>query len=64
MEDHINPNCHGRWLKATDVNITAGATVRFSSSWNVGSESRDGRVQRPNLLLALATTAGTRLSAG
>ncbi|MCW7002662.1 Mur ligase family protein [Escherichia coli] len=31
MEDHINPNCHGRWLKATDVNYhDSGATIRFS----------------------------------
>ena len=34
MEDHINPNCHGRWLKATEVNYhDSGATIRFSSSW-------------------------------
>ncbi len=37
MEDHINPNCHGRWLKAIDVNYhDSGATIRFSSSWGDG----------------------------
>ncbi|WP_242414263.1 Mur ligase family protein, partial [Acinetobacter baumannii] len=37
MEDHINPNCHGRWLKATEVNYhDSGATIRFSSSWGDG----------------------------
>ena len=58
MEDHINPNCHGRWLKATDVNYhDSGATIRFSSSWGDGEiESRlMGAFNVSNLLLALAT---------
>lgn len=42
MEDHINPNCHGRWLKAVDVKYhDSGATIRFTSSWGDGEiESR------------------------
>lgn len=58
MEDHINPNCHGRWLKATDVNYhDSGATICFSSSWGDGEiESRlMGAFNVSNLLLALAT---------
>src|SRR5690606_12721186 len=58
MEDHINPNCHGRWLKATDVKYhDSGATIRFDSSWGEGEiESRlMGAFNVSNLLLALAT---------
>ena len=58
MEDHINPNCHGRWLKAVDVNYhDSGATIRFASSWGEGEiESRlMGAFNVSNLLLALAT---------
>ncbi|ENL8727468.1 UDP-N-acetylmuramoyl-L-alanyl-D-glutamate--2,6-diaminopimelate ligase [Citrobacter amalonaticus] len=58
MEDHINPNCHGRWLKAVEVNYhDSGATIRFSSSWGEGEiESRlMGAFNVSNLLLALAT---------
>lgn len=54
----FNPNCHGRWLKATDVNYhDSGATIRFSSSWGDGEiESRlMGAFNVSNLLLALAT---------
>jgi UDP-N-acetylmuramoyl-L-alanyl-D-glutamate--2,6-diaminopimelate ligase len=58
MEDHINPNCHGRWLKAVEVNYhDSGATIRFASSWGNGEiESRlMGAFNVSNLLLALAT---------
>ena len=58
MEDHINPNCRGRWLKATAVNYhDSGATVQFASSWGNGEiESRlMGAFNGSNLLLALAT---------
>ncbi|MDU3023618.1 MAG: UDP-N-acetylmuramoyl-L-alanyl-D-glutamate--2,6-diaminopimelate ligase, partial [Klebsiella oxytoca] len=58
MEDHINPNCRGRWLKATAVNYhDSGATVQFASSWGNGEiESRlMGAFNVSNLLLALAT---------
>lgn len=58
MEDHINPNCHGRWLKAVEVNYhDSGATIRFASSPGEGEiESRlMGAFNVSNLLLALAT---------
>lgn len=58
MEDHINPNCHGRWLKAVEVNYhDRGATIRFASSWGEGEiESRlMGAFNVSNLLLALST---------
>ena len=58
MEDHINPNCHGRWLKAVEVNYhDSGATIHFASSWGEGEiESRlMGAFNVSNLLLALAT---------
>lgn len=58
MENHINPDCHGRWLKATAVNYhDSGATIRFDSSWGEGEiESRlMGAFNVSNLLLALAT---------
>ncbi|HCN97969.1 MAG TPA: UDP-N-acetylmuramoyl-L-alanyl-D-glutamate--2,6-diaminopimelate ligase, partial [Leclercia sp.] len=58
MADHINPNCHGRWLKATEVIYhDSGATIRFASSWGEGEiESRlMGAFNVSNLLLALAT---------
>lgn len=58
MEDHINPNCHGRWLKAVEVKYhDSGATIRFDSSWGEGEiESRlMGAFNVSNLLLALAT---------
>ncbi len=33
MEDRINPNCRGRWLKAVEVNYhDSGATIRFAST--------------------------------
>ncbi|ECC9538311.1 UDP-N-acetylmuramoyl-L-alanyl-D-glutamate--2,6-diaminopimelate ligase [Salmonella enterica subsp. salamae] len=58
MEGHINPNCHGRWLKAEAVDYhDRGATIRFASSWGEGEiESRlMGAFNVSNLLLALAT---------
>lgn len=58
MEGHINPDCHGRWLKAEAVSYhDSGATVRFTSSWGAGEiESRlMGAFNVSNLLLALAT---------
>lgn len=58
MEGHINPNCHGRWLKAEAVEYhDRGATIRFASSWGDGEiESRlMGAFNVSNLLLALAT---------
>ncbi|WP_313123875.1 UDP-N-acetylmuramoyl-L-alanyl-D-glutamate--2,6-diaminopimelate ligase [Pseudescherichia sp.] len=58
MEGHINPDCHGRWLKAEAVSYhDSGATVRFTSSWGEGEiESRlMGAFNVSNLLLALAT---------
>ncbi|KNC06562.1 UDP-N-acetylmuramoylalanyl-D-glutamate--2,6-diaminopimelate ligase [Klebsiella sp. RIT-PI-d] len=58
MADHINPDCHGRWLKAVDVHYhDRGATIRFASSWGEGEiESRlMGEFNVSNLLLALAT---------
>ncbi|EHR0618086.1 UDP-N-acetylmuramoyl-L-alanyl-D-glutamate--2,6-diaminopimelate ligase [Salmonella enterica] len=58
MEGHINPNCHGRWLKAEAVEYhDRGATIRFASSWGEGEiESRlMGAFNVSNLLLALAT---------
>ncbi len=41
MEGHINPNCHGRWLKAEAVEYhDRGATIRFAR-WGEGEiESR------------------------
>ncbi|WP_344672402.1 Mur ligase family protein, partial [Catenulispora yoronensis] len=57
MEDHINPNCHGRWLKATAVNYhDSGATIQFDSSWGKGEIERRlmGAFNVSNLLLALA----------
>ncbi|VDY45629.1 UDP-N-acetylmuramoylalanyl-D-glutamate--2, 6-diaminopim ligase [Salmonella enterica subsp. enterica serovar Daytona] len=47
MEGHINPNCHGRWLKAEAVEYhDRGATIRFASSWGDGEIGKppDGRV--------------------
>ncbi len=58
MEDRINPNCRGRWLKAVEVNYhDSGATIRFASTWGEGEiESRlMGAFNVSNLLLALAT---------
>lgn len=58
MENNINPDCHGRWLKAIDVKYhDSGATIRFASTWGEGElESRlMGAFNVSNLLLALAT---------
>ncbi|WP_058912246.1 UDP-N-acetylmuramoyl-L-alanyl-D-glutamate--2,6-diaminopimelate ligase [Entomohabitans teleogrylli] len=58
MDDRINPDCHGRWLKTTAISYhDRGATVRFTSSWGGGEiESRlMGAFNVSNLLLALAT---------
>lgn len=58
MGEHINPDCHGRWLKATGVDYhDRGATIRFDSTWGAGEiESRlMGAFNVSNLLLALAT---------
>nr|WP_201279400.1 UDP-N-acetylmuramoyl-L-alanyl-D-glutamate--2,6-diaminopimelate ligase [Cedecea colo] len=58
MENNLQPDCHGRWLKATNVHYhDGGATIRFSSSWGDGEvESRlMGAFNVSNLLLALAT---------
>lgn len=58
MEGHINPDCHGRWLMATDVVYhDRGAKVRFASSWGEGEidSALMGAFNVNNLLLALAT---------
>ncbi|EOI5797904.1 UDP-N-acetylmuramoyl-L-alanyl-D-glutamate--2,6-diaminopimelate ligase [Cronobacter dublinensis] len=58
MENNINPDCHGRWLRADSVEYhDRGATLRFSSSWGEGEiDSRlMGAFNVSNLLLALAT---------
>lgn len=58
MENNLQPGCHGRWLKATDVHYhDGGATIRFISSWGDGEiESRlMGAFNVSNLILALAT---------
>ena len=58
LEDNLEPGCHGRWLKATDVRYhDNGAAIRFDSSWGVGElESRlMGAFNVSNLLVALAT---------
>jgi len=58
MENNLQPDCRGRWLKATNVHYhDGGATIRFSSSWGDGEvESRlMGAFNVSNLLLALAT---------
>ncbi|MCT4700978.1 UDP-N-acetylmuramoyl-L-alanyl-D-glutamate--2,6-diaminopimelate ligase [Enterobacteriaceae bacterium H20N1] len=58
MEDNLQPDCRGRWLKATNVHYhDGGATIQFSSSWGDGVvESRlMGAFNVSNLLLALAT---------
>ncbi len=58
MENNLQSDCHGRWLKATDVNYhDGGASVKFASSWGNGEfESRlMGAFNVSNLLVALAT---------
>lgn len=58
MENNLQPGCHGRWLKATDVDYhDNGATIRFSSSWGEGEiDSRlMGAFNVSNLLVAMAT---------
>lgn len=58
MENNLQPGCHGRWLKATEVNYhDNGATLRFESSWGEGEiESRlMGAFNVSNLLIALGT---------
>ncbi|WP_297206221.1 UDP-N-acetylmuramoyl-L-alanyl-D-glutamate--2,6-diaminopimelate ligase [uncultured Pluralibacter sp.] len=57
IANNIDPNCHGRWLKATAVSYhDSGATIAFDSSWGTGEiESRlMGEFNVSNLLLALA----------
>lgn len=58
MENNLQLDCHGRWLKATDVQYhDGGASVKFASSWGNGEfESRlMGAFNVSNLLVALAT---------
>jgi len=58
LEDNLQPGCHGRWLKATNVKYhDNGATLRFDSSWGEGEiESRlMGAFNVSNLLVALGT---------
>lgn len=58
MENNLQPGCHGRWLKATQVNYhDNGAAISFESSWGNGMvESRlMGAFNVSNLLVALAT---------
>lgn len=58
MENNLQLDCHGRWLKATDVQYhDGGASVKFTSSWGNGEfESRlMGAFNVSNLLVALAT---------
>lgn len=57
MEDYINSNCYGRWLKAIEVNYyDSGATIRFSLSWGDGEIESYlmGVFNVSNLLFALA----------
>lgn len=57
IENNINPDCHGRWLKATAVSYhDSGATIAFDSSWGQGEieSSLMGEFNVSNLLLALA----------
>ena len=58
MENNLQSDCHGRWLKATEVQYhDGGASVKFASSWGNGEfESRlMGAFNVSNLLVALAT---------
>ncbi|WP_338561060.1 UDP-N-acetylmuramoyl-L-alanyl-D-glutamate--2,6-diaminopimelate ligase [Erwinia sp. E_sp_B04_7] len=58
MENNLQPECRGRWLKATQVDYhDNGASVRFESSWGEGEiESRlMGAFNVSNLLVALGT---------
>lgn len=58
MENRLQPGCHGRWVKADEVNYhDNGAHIRFSSSWGDGEiDSRlMGGFNVSNLLLAFAT---------
>lgn len=58
MENNLQPECHGRWLKATEVDYhDNGASIRFQSSWGEGEiESRlMGAFNVSNLLVALGT---------
>ena len=58
MENNLQQDCHGRWLKATDVDYhDGGARVRFESSWGNGEfESRlMGAFNVSNVLVALGT---------
>ncbi|WP_380182021.1 UDP-N-acetylmuramoyl-L-alanyl-D-glutamate--2,6-diaminopimelate ligase [Kalamiella sp. sgz302252] len=58
MENNLQPGCHGRWLKATEVRYQDnGAAIRFDSSWGGGElQSRlMGAFNVSNLLVALAT---------
>lgn len=58
MENHIQPDCAGRWVAATRVEYhDGGAKIYFSSSWGEGV--LDSHLMGPfnvsNLLLALGT---------
>ncbi len=58
MENNLQLGCHGRWLRATEVNYhDNGAHIRFRSSWGDGElDSRlMGAFNVSNVLLALAT---------
>lgn len=58
MENNLQPNCEGRWLRATCVSYhDNGATVDFDSSWGQGTiDSRlMGAFNVSNLLVVLAT---------
>lgn len=58
QQDNVQSACHGRWLRATEIEYREnGARIRFSSSWGEGEiESRlMGAFNVSNLLLALAT---------
>lgn len=58
MEDHINLNYHGHWLKATAVNYhDNGATIQFNPSRGNGEigSRLTGAFNVNNLLLALTT---------
>ncbi|PKH22720.1 UDP-N-acetylmuramoyl-L-alanyl-D-glutamate--2,6-diaminopimelate ligase [Enterobacterales bacterium CwR94] len=58
MHDNLQPGCHGRWLKAVNVDYhDGGASLAIESSWGNGSlDSRlMGAFNVSNLLVALAT---------
>lgn len=58
MDTPLNPDQHGRWLVATQVDYhDSGATIRFDSSWGNGEFESQlmGAFNVSNVLLAMGT---------